>query len=107
MVHQNKIKLSDFGLSKRIEEVSKSGSRVFGVIPYIDPNKFKQKNYKFNEKSDVYSLGVVIWEISSGKPPFKDMDNDLCLVKIMQDRRETIVEDTPNEYSKIYTGNYN
>ncbi|PKC71487.1 kinase-like protein, partial [Rhizophagus irregularis] len=69
-VHQNRIKLGDFGLSKRIEEISKSGSETIGVIPYIDPNKFEQKNYKFNKKSDIYSLGVILWEISSGKPPF-------------------------------------
>ncbi|POG70972.1 kinase-like domain-containing protein [Rhizophagus irregularis DAOM 181602=DAOM 197198] len=109
-VHQNKIKLGDFGLSKRIEEISKSGSKIFGVIPYIDPNKFdEQKNYKFNKKSDVYSLGVILWEISSGKPPFKNTKNndphyDMWLVKhIMDGHRETIVKNTPSEYIELYT----
>ncbi|EXX67475.1 uncharacterized protein OCT59_020687 [Rhizophagus irregularis] len=108
-VHQNRIKLGDFGLSKRIEEISKSGSETIGVIPYIDPNKFEQKNYKFNKKSDIYSLGVILWEISSGKPPFKNTDyNDphyeICLaIKIMQGFRETVVKNTPIEYIKLYT----
>ncbi len=108
MVHQNKIKLCDFGLSRRIEERSKSSSELFGVIPYIDPNKLNnQKNYEFNKKSDVYSLGVIFWEISSGRPPFKDTDYDVCLImRIILGHRETTVEDTSIEYIRLYTGNY-
>ncbi|GBB83918.1 hypothetical protein RclHR1_10580006 [Rhizophagus clarus] len=47
-------------------------------IPYVDPKSFnKQENnnnetqlYLLNEKWDVYSVDVLMWEISSGQPPF-------------------------------------
>ena len=117
MVHQNVIKLADFGLSKRIEEASSSQSKLYGIIPYIDPKKFsRRKNnddskqiYTLNEKSDVYSVGILLWEISSGKPPFyiegEQYDIDLA-VEILQGLREKTIPDTPEDYVKVYTGKY-
>ncbi|CAB4438762.1 unnamed protein product [Rhizophagus irregularis] len=85
LVHQNSIKLADFGLSKRIKETSNSQT-----------------------KSDVYSIGVLLWEISSGYPPFHEQNYDLSLMyKISQGRREEIISDTPNGYSDLYTECWN
>ena len=50
LVHQKNIKLADFGLSKKIEEASSNTSKVLGVIPYIDPKKLNNQNYKLNKK---------------------------------------------------------
>jgi serine/threonine protein kinase len=97
------IKLSDFGLSKRIGESSNFKSHIFGLIPYIDPKRFEER-YSLTEKSDVYSVGVLLWEISSRKPPFEDEYYDVSLaLKILHDFRETVVPNTPDEYVKIYT----
>ena len=106
LVHQNSIKLADFGLSKRVDETSNSQSRELGKVPYTDP-KVITDNLKLNEKSDVYSIGVLLWEISSGKPPFHEENYDLSLMyKISQGRREEIISDTPNDYSNLYIGKY-
>ena len=84
--------MADFGLSKRIEASSKFQSKLFGIIPYVDPKRFASKRRNnnnstqlcsLNEKSDVYSVGVLLWEISSGQPPFyndgKPYDIDLAM----------------------------
>ncbi|CAB4380950.1 unnamed protein product [Rhizophagus irregularis] len=104
LLHQNSIKLADFGLSKRIDEASNSKLNLFGKVPYIDP-KVLMGNLKLNEKSDIYSIGVLLWEISSGKLPFHEENYDFSLMyKISQGRREVIISDTPIDYSNLYTG---
>jgi serine/threonine protein kinase len=107
LVNQNIIKLADFGLSKRIEASTKKKKDLFGVVPYMDPKKFGDRSYSLNKKSDVYSVGVLLWEISSGRPPFfvegESYDCTLAF-QIVQGHRETPVPDTPIEYVKLYTG---
>ena len=109
--------MADFGLSKRIEDVSGSKSKVYGVIPYIDPKRSnRQRNVSdrtqiclLNQKGDVYSVGVLLWEISSGKPPFyvEGESYDIVLaVEIAEGLRETIIPDTPIDYANLYTGKY-
>ena len=85
------------------------------MVPYVDPKSFDRqisnsgqvKVYSLNEKSDVYSVGVLLWEISSGQPPFCDEPYDVGLaINILKGVRETPVLNTPDNYIKIYTGKY-
>jgi hypothetical protein len=97
-------------LSKRIEESSKTQTNLRGMIPYIDPKKFnelKSQSYSLNEKSDIYSIGVLLWEISSCQQPFKDKSDYSLIVQISRGLRETPIPNTPEDYVKIYTGKYN
>ncbi|EXX63133.1 uncharacterized protein OCT59_023769 [Rhizophagus irregularis] len=103
LIHQNSVKLSDFGLSKRIESLN-TKSNLFGIYSYIDPKKFSiESPYILDEKSDVYSIGVLLWEISSGHPPFEDIEQYALMLKVLQGIREKPIPDTPTEYVDLYT----
>ena len=105
-MHQKNIKLADFGLSRKISEAS-SNAKIFGVIPYIDPKGLNDQNYKLSKESDVYSIGVLLWQISSGYEPFKGKDYDIRLaISIHDGLREEIIDGTPIEYSNLYQGKY-
>ena len=98
------IKLADFGLSRRLNEISNSNTNIFGMVAYKDPQRFKGQ--KPNKKSDVYSVGVLLWEISSGKEPFCSYDSDQAVIwyKIVTEEiREIPVPGTPIDYINIYT----
>jgi serine/threonine protein kinase len=61
--------------------------------------KISDRPYSLNKKSDVYSVGMFLWEISSGKPPFyiegESYDGSLA-IQIIQGLREIVVPDTPH-----------
>ena len=99
-------------MSKRIGASSSSQSKLFGIIPYVDPKSFSRRRnnnnqtaqmYSLNEKSDVYSVGILLWEISSGQPPFGEQYDVGLVYDISQGLRETVVPDTPENYVNIYT----
>jgi len=109
--------LADFGLSKRIEAASNLRSNPLEQIPFTDPKRFVRlrnsdgttQRYTLSEKSNVYSVGVLLWEISSGYPPFhrngEPYDVGLAL-EIVQGTRETTVPDTPKDFADLYIGKY-
>src|ERR1700734_2513916 len=77
-----------------------------GMIEYIEPQCFKDRKYVRREKSDIYSLGVLLWEITSGRPPFFDPESQsinawLCQY-IGEGHREEPIPGTPLEYQKLY-----
>src|SRR2546430_17338664 len=99
------IKLADFGLSRKLNEVSNSNKDIFGMLPYVDPQCIIEQQSP-NKKSDVYSVGVLLWEISSGQKPFESHDNfpDALVSAILSGTREAPISDTPIDYINIYEG---
>ncbi|RIB25813.1 kinase-like domain-containing protein [Gigaspora rosea] len=102
LVHENKIMISDFGLSKLMASDSNSTSLIDGLPAFMDPQCFKNPTYKRTYKTDIYSYGVVLWEISSGHKPFPSLKRTQISIKIYNGEREKPVEGTPSDYVDLY-----
>ncbi|CAB5360957.1 unnamed protein product [Rhizophagus irregularis] len=56
LVNDGDIKISDFGLSKNLDSIDTSDNKIVGIIPFIDPQKLNDKDFKLDKSSDIYSL---------------------------------------------------
>ncbi|CAI2180270.1 16853_t:CDS:2 [Funneliformis geosporum] len=99
---QNEV-ISDLGISKLSTEISVNENEYYGIIPYIAPEIFQgQKSNKYTEESDIYSFGIIMWEIMIGKRPFWDHNYDTDLIiKICDGIRPPIITNAPEGYIKL------
>ncbi|GBC25143.2 kinase-like domain-containing protein [Rhizophagus irregularis DAOM 181602=DAOM 197198] len=80
---------------------SKPFNSVYGNLPYIAPEVLIAKETT-TFASDIYSVGILMWEISSGRPPFNNCSHDYDLVmKIVNGSRPKIVSGTPLKYKEL------
>ncbi|GES93355.1 kinase-like domain-containing protein [Rhizophagus clarus] len=94
LIHKQEIKLADFGCSRQQED--KVSTRRRGTIPYVDP-KFFYGICDLTEKSDIYSLALVFWELTSCRSSFdyEAKKNNLeIMLKILNGKRENPIPNT-------------
>src|SRR6185369_9051071 len=106
-IHQGIPKITDFGAGKEIGLTTSHKNGVMGAICYLDPhrcgNQEFNENYKLQKPSDIYSLGVIFWQIFSGRPPFKDEKRGMDLFeRILNGKREIAVQGTPKTFIQLY-----
>ncbi|CAI2181517.1 17551_t:CDS:2 [Funneliformis geosporum] len=95
------IKISDFGCSCLQGSDTKAAC---GVIPYMEPKTFKDPLFKLTKKSDIYSLGVLFWELTSCASPFNfESTVDIAIrFEILEGLRENSIPTTNSSFVKIY-----
>src|SRR3954469_8635427 len=95
--------IADLGLSKQLTIEVTSNSIIYGMPAYVEPQCYKNDNYVRDKQSDIYSLGVLLWEITSGYPPFSKIPvNGTLIYKIASGFREQPIIDTPSAYINLY-----
>lgn len=72
---EGKVYIMDFGVAKSLEthEISPE-KKMIGTPPYISPEQAKAE--KIDQRSDIYSLGIIIYEMLTGKRPFEAENMD-------------------------------
>ncbi|CAG8673759.1 8456_t:CDS:1, partial [Paraglomus occultum] len=100
-------KITDFGLSNVINQML-SISSDGDYLAYIDPKSFKDKSYRLGMKADIFSLGVILWEISSGRNPCEGRtETQDIVVYRLNGFRDPPFPGTPEEYAMLYSECWN
>ncbi|MBN1835032.1 MAG: serine/threonine protein kinase, partial [Spirochaetales bacterium] len=89
-----RLRILDFGLARLEgqESLTVSGDLV-GTPLYMSPEQARQRKIEIDHRTDVYSLGATMYEVITGRPPFKGRDH--------QDTLSQIIERDPVEPRKL------
>lgn len=99
-------KLSDFGLSKvktqsRTSVTATQGTAGAGTMAWMAPELFKRRA-RHTPKADVYSLGMVFWELAARQTPFADASNPALIGQwVTQGETEDIPENCPAKFARV------
>ena len=79
--------LSDFGIARRTTDATQmtTTGNVLGTVDYIAPELF-EINHRADARSDLYSLGVLLFEMVTGQLPFS-AENQIALVSMHMNKR--------------------
>jgi len=114
MTADGRVKVLDFGLAKLLEEpdkdmadtlstqaLTKEGS-VLGTVPYMAPEQLKGTGP--DPRSDIFSLGIVLYQMVSGRRPFKGATSAEVISSILRDSPPPVTDlkmDLPPHLGRI------
>jgi serine/threonine-protein kinase len=91
---RGKAKLTDFGIAAALDEASiTSTGQVIGTPEYMSPEQ--ARGTKLDGRSDLYSLGIMLYEMVTGKPPYADTSKTAILGKLVFEQQELVLQFPP------------
>ena len=96
-------KIAEFGLSRMLKETV-STSKGEGNIAYIDSVTFENESFRRGKESDIFSLGVILWEISSGKHQCEKCTQSFEIFKYrLKGLRDPPSPEAPKKYIELHS----
>jgi len=82
-----RVYLMDWGLARSLDSDEQPG--VAGTPAYMSPEQ--ARNERLDERSDVFGLGAILFELVSGEPPYGRASSDTCLARAVTGRISDIL----------------
>lgn len=98
---ENNLKLGDFGLSRELSSESHFAYSHVGTPYYMSPEQIDENRY--NEKSDIWSLGCFLYEITTFKPPFEAKNQIMLAMRIKSGKVDKIDRKYSEELWRVIT----
>ncbi len=100
---QNRLRILDFGLASVAggEEITKTGSTL-GTVSYMSPEQVSGRDV--DKRSDLFSFGIVLFELMTGELPFKRDNDGASLQAILQEQPQPITRyraDCPDHMQQV------
>jgi serine/threonine protein kinase len=80
---QGRPKVADFGLAVRDEDLAGEKGRLAGTLPYMSPEQVRREGHRLDGRSDLYSLGVVLYELLCSRRPFTAITEEELIDQIL------------------------
>lgn len=87
------VKLTDFGVAEFSEKQQDGGKQTGGTAAYMSPEQAQELQSDY--RSDMYSLGVLLYELASGSPPFSDERYEVVLYDVINSEPPSLKERRP------------
>ena len=93
-------KLADFGIARAVSKASieEGNDKIMGSVHYFSPEQ--ARGAYVDERSDIYSLGIVLYEMLTGKVPF-DGDNPISIALMHINDPIPTVKGIPPQFEKV------
>uniref|UniRef100_S4RVR9 non-specific serine/threonine protein kinase n=1 Tax=Petromyzon marinus TaxID=7757 RepID=S4RVR9_PETMA len=96
---RHNVKLGDFGLARILQHDTSFAKTFVGTPYYMSPEQFSRMSY--NEKSDIWSLGCLLYELCALVPPFTAMNQKQLAEKIKEGKFRRIPYRYSDELNEI------
>lgn len=102
VANSGRVKILDFGLAKRASDptLTSMGSTL-GTICYMSPEQVQGK--ESDNRSDLFSVGIVLYEMVAGRLPFRGDYDAATLTSIVSDPHEPLIKFRPDAPAKLST----
>uniref|UniRef100_A0A663MKA1 Mixed lineage kinase domain like pseudokinase n=1 Tax=Athene cunicularia TaxID=194338 RepID=A0A663MKA1_ATHCN len=97
--------LSGFELCETESSIKRKAQKNWkqvSMLAYVAPENLKDINYPYKRPCEIYSFGIVLWEIATSKIPFEGCTPEEIMEKICNDRyQDPVGEDCPEDLRKV------